>query len=376
MDPTTRDLIAALHQAETRFVIAVTGGGAAAVGTLFSVPGASRSILEAIVPYHEQALVNFLGFRPEQFCSAETAAAMARRAAERASWLAPTDTVAGVACTASLASDRPKRGEHRFFVAVETAERRLSLALTLAKGARDRLGEEAVVDAVMLNAMADAAGISPRIEVPLLPGEQLDSADERKHDPLLALLRGELAAVAVSPDGRVGELPRPAALMPGAFNPLHAGHGQLAVAAARRLGLPVAFELSVVNVDKPPLAAAEIRRRLRAFAWCTPVWLTRAATFVEKARLFPGTVFVVGADTAERIVLPRYYGDSLQRLAETLAEIRTLGCRFFVGGRIDETGVYRCLERVQVPGEHRDLFVAIPETEFRCDVSSTALRDR
>ena len=62
------------------------------------------------------------------------------------------------------------------------------------------------------------------------------------------------------------------------------------------------FELSVTNVDKPALPSAEICRRLRQFTWRTEVWVTRAPTFAEKASVFPGAIFVVGADTAERIL--------------------------------------------------------------------------
>ncbi len=33
----------------------------------------------------------------------------------------------------------------------------------------------------------------------------------------------------------------------------------------------------------------------------------------QQARLFPGCAFVVGADTAKRIIDPRYYGNSVVR---------------------------------------------------------------
>ena len=117
-------IIEAIHATPTRFVIAVTGGGSGAIAALLAVPGASRTVLDALVPYHEPSLVDFLGYRPEQFCSADTAQAMARRARERAEWLAPGEVVGGVACTASLATDRPKRGEHRCWVAVESSSSR------------------------------------------------------------------------------------------------------------------------------------------------------------------------------------------------------------------------------------------------------------
>ena len=55
---------------------------------------------------------------------------------------APEATPAGVACTAGLATDRPKRGEHRIHVAVQTAARTATWSLELLKDRRSRLDEE------------------------------------------------------------------------------------------------------------------------------------------------------------------------------------------------------------------------------------------
>jgi len=50
------------------------------------------------------------------------------------------------------------------------------------------------------------------------------------------------------------------------------------------------------------------------------VELTRAPTFREKARVLPGCTFVIGADTARRLVDPRYYEGSQARMIAALAE--------------------------------------------------------
>jgi hypothetical protein len=375
MNPSLRRLVEALHAGPYHYVIAVTGGGAGAVAALLSVPGGSRTVLEALVPYHERALLEFLGRAPEQFCSADTARAMAGRACERARWLAPGEAVAGAGCTAGLATDRPRRGDHRFHVAVHTGEQTLTCSLTLAKGARDRAGEEAVVDAVLLNALAEAFGLPERVDVPLLPGEEVRAERTVAPGPLAAFFRGETDAVCVESDGRArAGGPAPALLVPGAFNPVHAGHWGMAEVAARLTGSAAAFELSITNVDKPPLDPDEVRRRLAQFAWRAPVWLVRAPTFVEKARLFPGATFVVGADTAERIVAPRYYHDSAEEMGRALDGIRRHGCRFLVAGRVCADGRFAELHHLDIPEGHRDLFGAIPAEAFRVDVSSTALR--
>ena len=104
-----------------------------------------------------------------------------------------------------------------------------------------------------------------------------------------------------------------------------------------------------MNADKPPLADEEVRRRLAQFTWRTPVWLTRAPTYAEKAELFPHCVFAVGADTAARIVQPRFYGDSTERMAKALARVRAAGCRFLTAGRVDAEGRFVGLENLAIP---------------------------
>src|SRR6185503_4600123 len=71
-----------------------------------------------------------------------------------------------------------------------------------------------------------------------------------------------------------------------------------------------------------------VRHRLAQFAWKSPVELTRAPTFLDKSRLFPGTTFVVGADTAERLVAPKYYGDDELQMHVALEEIGNSGASF------------------------------------------------
>ncbi|MBO0699067.1 MAG: hypothetical protein J2P46_11785 [Zavarzinella sp.] len=192
-----------------------------------------------------------------------------------------------------------------------------------------------------------------------------------------SVYRGDVPWLRHEPDGSFrsdGRAPR--LVFPGSFNPLHHGHIRLAELAAGRLGPPVAFELSVANVDKPPLPPDEVHRRLAQFRGREPVYVTRAPTFREKAALFPGCVFVVGADTAARVVHPRFYGEDPAAMLRALDEIRAAACRFFVGGRVDAGGRFVVVGGVTIPAAYRDLFAGLGEREFRVDVSSTELRGK
>jgi hypothetical protein len=374
-----RQLIPALHGSGRKAALAITGGGSGAIGELLRVPGGSRLLLEAQVPYDEGALATYLGFAPAQASSADTAIALARAALARAASLVPAGAdLVGLGATAALVSDRPRRGEHRFHIAFANAAGVAHCTCTLAKGRRDRAGEEDLVARAILLWLARACGVAA------LSPRSLFDVDEPYAETAVAnadrvdrLLAGELDRVTVRPDGQMLlTAAQPVVLFPGSFNPMHEGHALLARVAAEFRQAPVAFEISVTNVDKPPLASETVRSRLAQFAWKAAVELTRAPTFLEKSRLFPGTTFVVGADTAERLFGPKYYGDDESRMHLALEEIAHSGASFLVAVRLDPAGRIRALRDIPVPPRYAELFTEIPEHRFRVDTSSSEIRAR
>src|SRR5262245_57174525 len=383
-DAAWQQLISSLHASSRKVALAITGGGTGAVGELLRVPGGSRLLVEAQVPYDGLALATFLGFAPAQACSADTATAMARTVWARAARLVPAGTnVVGLGATAALVSDRPRKGEHRFHIAFASSARVAHCTGVMAKGRRDRAAEEDLVAHAIVLWLARACGVAAPSPKSLIDADEhyaeavyaetgvaaVDTIDQR--------LAGELDRVTVQPDGQMMlSAPPPFVLFPGSFNPMHAGHVLLARVAEELRQQPLAFEISVTNVDKPPLLGETVRGRLAQFAWKSPVELTRAPTFLEKSRLFAGTTFVIGADTAKRLVAAKYYGDDELRMHEALEEIANSGSSFLVAVRIDAVGRVRALNDIPVPRRFADLFTAIPEHRFRVDTSSSEIRAR
>ena len=377
-DAAWQQLISALHASGRKAALAITGGGSGAISELLRVPGGSRLLIEAQVPYDALALATFLGFAPEQACSADTAIAMARSVRARATRLVPAVDLVGLGATAALVSDRPRKGENRFHIAFANSAGIAHCTGVMAKGRRDRAAEEDLVSRAIVLWLAHACGIAAPSPRGLLDAdEHFEEAVVATVDPVDRLLAGELDRVTAQPDGQLMlSAPRPLVVLPGSFNPVHAGHVLLARVAEELRQQPVAFEISVTNVDKPPLTGETVRRRLTQFAWKSPVELTRAPTFVEKSRLFPRTTFVIGADTAERLVAPKYYGDDEIQMHVALEEIGNSGGSFLVAVRIDAAARVRALSDIQVPRRYADLFSEIPEHRFRFDTSSSEIRAR
>jgi len=362
-------LVKEVHRTPSRMVLALSGGGSQAVAELLTVPGASRTVLEAVVPYGEAALLDWLGGRPEQSCDPRTARAMAVVGFDRARRQAKEEgALMGIGCTAALATDRPRRGEHRAHVAIQTEGETVCWSLHLAKGRRSRRDEEELVARLVLNATAETCGIVPRLPLTLEADESVECRRATGEPAWRELLLGDRQVAAEN-----GAVKTPSVVLSGAFDPLHAGHRRMAEVAEQLLGRRVHFELSIVNADKPPLDYQELQRRLDQFTADEPVLLTRAATFEAKSALFRGATFAVGVDTLRRIATPTYYGDDPAARLAALESIAERGCRFLVFGRDMGTGFVR-LSDLDLPKTLQAICQEVPADIFREDISSTALR--
>ncbi len=162
-------------------------------------------------------------------------------------------------------------------------------------------------------------------------------------------------------------------IMPTAANPLHKGHLHMAnhVKSIRDMDGDyegsVEFELSIANVDKDNLSAEEVCIRLKQFMRLgRKCWITTFATFAQKAHFFRDCTFVIGTDTANRIVDPTYYFDCEEERDKVMDDISIQNCSFMVLDRSDYTLDPYCLKMSHL------FFI---EEHDGHDISSTEIRD-
>ncbi|MDR3199057.1 MAG: hypothetical protein LBU34_14415 [Planctomycetaceae bacterium] len=485
-------LIQSFHNSPTELVLALSGGGSLVLGDLLTVPGASRTLIEASVPYSEESLNRYIGRVPEQYCCQRTARYMAMTAFHRGirylrsrkTENSPVDGIfntrsvdvshiddtrfyaknnaekmeeddlndyvnlIGIGCAASLVTDRSKKGNYRFHVATQTLRRTIVFSLQLTKDVRTRQEEERLLADTILNAIettrheilsstpsstpsptpsqtlvqtlaqlpeeaaedhslcntfgagtTDTFPIREFLPLDLKPKEVIVGRQTIGSPPLVELFFGKIRAVLwksgtiqhfelwknsldskqeppqiYDPSQREKEWTQ--AIFPGSFNPIHKGHVEMIEIAEHRLGSRVALEISIQNVDKPPLDYIELEYRLKAIENMRPkqaVWLTQTPLFEDKSDIFNGTTFVVGADTLRRFSDLRFYHESTHQLHDVLRLIAFHNCRFLVFSRQGSREI-ESLETLKMPDMLRSLCDEIPPSVFAMNISSSDLR--
>lgn len=365
------NILEELLKRQVRIHVSAAGAGAGIQSRLWGIPGASQFLEGATFPYSKEGMTRFLGYCPEKFVSQRTAIDMAISAYLLASNGDPSITPIGLGLTASVATLKEHRGEHKVCVAAITRTQALYAEVVLPKGTgNDARGLDGrFSDEVALEVLLKSAGVE--LNLPSWQATQIQD---------------------VMPEARASFFERPffrrdgtrlqapvsqgLTMFPGAFNPPHEGHFYNAdesvvfqITANTPRTVPQGVDEASVP-HKAPLALGDMLDRLY---WLRgkrdSLFLENSGTFLEKARQFPGTLFIIGSDTMSRILDPKWGHE----VAPTLQEFHQLGVRFRVSMR-NYDNHREILEGARVPERFWPMFQELPPSPY-ATLSSTKVRE-
>jgi len=318
-----KSLVLKIHETPHKAVMAITGGGSEAIGELLRYGGGSSTLLEGVIPYDQKAFDSFICGKPDKYCSPGAARDLAMAAFQRGVNFTNThEHIIGIGASSSLVKDGERSGrEHLAYIAVQTASETVSYTIALHGNGYTREEEERKVAEVIVKALAKACNLNVDVVGKRIPDFPIQYAIANKEIQDLVLGQRKILPLNLSESKRQ-------ILFPGAFNPMHEQHVNMARKISEITGSKVDLELCVRNVDKPALNFVEINSRtdllknqLADSPWIGDLYLTGTPTFAEKSVYFPGVKFLVGWDTFVRISNPKY-GD-LDKVIQTFNQNNT-----------------------------------------------------
>ena len=354
------------------------GSGSSFANWFLTTPGSSNTLMQLDFPYSHSAVDELLGRAPKAYVTAQVANEFANMAYLRARRLSSVgEKVIGIGCTSALISELSKKGEHRAYVSIRSRDEILSSSLKLNKGFRDRIAEEDLVSRFILDQI-DGFWFKNNDHTVLSDLSSEDRVLRKENEyygAIEQLFETNQPFLIINTDGDLLDFSyRPAYIISGSFNPLHSGHRQLVKVIEEMNDSKVDFEISIYNVDKDIMTIEDINQRIVQFIGVGTIIISKAKTFVEKSANFKGCSFVVGWDTAVRVLDPKYYDDSYQSMLSALTDIKKNECSFIVAGRKEKFGRFRNAEEINIPEDYADMFCMIEEKTFRNDISSTDIR--
>lgn len=381
-------LILAGKEKKLRISLCTTGAGVRTNWFLTALPGSSKLFVEGVVPYHRGSSFKYVDGREFESSVCPYAGSALANAAflggMNALLAKPSEeengvNLIGVGATAAIASDG-RRGKDRIEIGIRTLDSfyRLCVELEKADGPSGRAWQQSACDLLILNAIFAAADLEQirfpssvisseygQIHNGQVVLEKLKSPNYQGDDPVL-----------INQDGTVGDIaslsPEKHIIYSGSFRRFHAGHDLAARNAFLQTNKQVVLEITAGNIGREPSTMAELLERSIQMRGRWPVILRKdCSKFSDKAKAYPGFEFIVGFDTAIRIVNPEFYNNNWEAMVEELDQLSKTGARFHVLGRVHpNTGVFQTADDIWCAHKHHRLFVPLAG---RVDVSASAL---
>lgn len=359
-----------------------TGAGSTIQSKLWSTAGCSDYLSGASFPYATEETEEILGFTPDSFCSEDTAIDLASAAYMKAFRFKSGKNTVGVGVTASVASTREHRGDHRVHVCIISDDKVVTNTFILPKGVGnqqrgidDVIVEDFVIYNLMTTLMPDIAFHTTN-QFSNVPQDASAKAVERfMLRPFFNVDGSRKDANHISNLGPIG-------MISGAFNPPHQGHFGMADAFQKSKKKPVVFEVSVTAPHKTALTVQEMLQRAKMLKGKRRVFTADVPLYYDKNKAFNKVSFIIGADALQRILDPVWLPSNFSTVPLFIDDFSRTKINnknnFFVFSRIVNGKLLTCYNLINDfrMSHHERTYGASMFQPMRgkWDVSSTALR--
>lgn len=354
-----------LVETNSKLFVTIAGAGTELLQRIWSKPGVSKNFVGARMPQSETQLMDCLGGECDANAVSEnTALELAMYSYLQCLLEASTeDNPVGLGMTAAVASDRMPRGDQRAHIAVMTKTGVVYKQLNLVKdcGVVSRAKHDKIVSSAALS---------------LLERALLGDNDLCYVDRCFGLLHGNAPTYSANglrdSKGRGRDLYLPATL-----NPLHDGHRNARRAGEKHTEQRATYLVSTVSPHKGKMpvqqclgiiAAVKNERYLFNDGDRNVEFTLDEPLFIDKARARPNSTFIIGADTMQRMLDPKWGPE----IIPMLDEMRALGTKFLVIGRAID-GVWTECRDIKISWPNQLIFCPIQVAPN--DISSTKIRE-
>lgn len=421
------------EQTKTKHIwsMVVAGGGNSSLKDVFNQPGASASLRSALIPYSLDSFPTYTNKSINGCVNIDTANILGETSyAKTVESLLKEESLSkdkhnisdilnsnifSIACTATLRSLTPKRGDHRFIVSSVSNIDTFIYEFTIDKTEDlSRVQEDELTSDTIFLAIGDRSK---------KPYELLSNKYNPKKtviirdDPFKNLYDSKIKKVlcfskdinGLTFDNRFNcfediNLPENTLVFPGTFNPIHNGHIELVKVALIKLGWDITkpnplivFDIGCNNADKGFKSIDEIKKiidqnviilkdsGITNFAFS----VSSVSLYSDKSYIYKNCYILQGSDTFERVLNTKYYEHSEYKLIFSLTEIFMNGCKLIIGGRLSSPSDSTILisdkkfitassiineKGKNIPAKILDTYIELSEEDFRVDLSSSEIK--
>jgi hypothetical protein len=363
-----REALRVLPTKNVRIGMLGASAGSGLMAGLATIPDLTKVFHEAHFPHAKEATSDYLGFVPDNFVCLDTALEQAMRAYYRA-YQPGTALTIGVGATAAVATSKEHRGEHRVWVATFSDVRASIYYARFKKGvgsevrAQDLLACDMLIGEAILRAIGDDdvdVQLPDNVEFSdFMPDCMSQAKILLSKRPFFRSDGARLGWVDLMQEFEASGV----GVYPGSFTVPHFGHFGVAAAYTRANHQPVVFAIEVCPPHKEGLSPSEMLKRSKLLKGHHVIFTWGAPYYLDKARLFPNTKIILGADAFVQLLDAKwgFTADDLQRV------FQETGTKLIVPDRLVNQ-VFTTLDDLNPP-----LGFPCERLPVRFDISSTEL---